>query len=510
MRNLIFKDFDIETKEECGVFGVYFNNQIPIKIVSEIAFSGLLCNQHRGEESAGITFCDGKKVFLLFKKMGLVKDVFNDFINKINRANNLKCLGAITHTRYSTTGSSNIVNAGPFLFFSKKFGNLGLSHNGNITNASLLKEELIKKGYRFFTTTDSEIIGNLIIDCSGKSWEEKITKALNKLEGSFSLLLITKNAIYGARDHFGNRPLSFAKFSKNGIKGYAISSETPAFYSLGMSYQREIKAGELIKFSNKGLKSIQFSKNISLAFCGLEIAYLMRPDSRLKNIQLDTIRRKLGQTLARKHPVPKNVNYVTYIPESAKSAAEGFTQELSKLQKHQVFLRTSMLKGRYGIIDGAIRGFINPQQNIRTKVAHNNYFPFDWLKNKKIVLIDDSIIRGTTTARVIKMIRQNVGYLKNSGASEVHVRIVFPPVIAPCPLGIDINEKDFLIARELVSKEKIAKQIFADSLEYLSPEEFSFCVKRILGKDFGLCLGCTTKQYPVLNFQAKKQIFEEK
>jgi len=435
--------------------------------------------------------------------MGLVKEAFNAFSNKIVFANNVKCSGAITHTRYSTTGSSNLVNAGPFLFFSKKFGNFGLSHNGNITNAFLLKEELLKKGYNFISTTDSEIIGNLIIDCPGKTLEEKIKKALNKLEGSFSLLLITKDAIFAARDPFGNRPLSFAKISQNGIQGYAISSETPAFYSLSMSYQREIKAGELIKFSRLGLKSIQFSRNIPLAFCGLEIAYLMRPDSPLKNIQLDTIRRKLGETLARRHPAPRRIDYVTYIPESAKSAAEGFTQETSRLQKRQVFLRTSMLKGRYGIINGAIRGFINPHPEMREEVAFNNYFPFDWVRNKKIVLIDDSIIRGTTTGSVIKMLRKNVGYLRNGGASEVYVRIVFPPVIAPCPLGTDINEKDFLIARELASKEKIAQQIFADSLEYLSAEEFSFCVRKILGKDFGLCLGCVTGKYPVLKFQAK-------
>lgn len=496
-------------REECGLFGIYFKAPLSFEHLVGVTLTGLLVNQHRGEESAGIGVANGKEVLPLFKRMGLVRGLYQAYLRGNQKRRKQKGLAAIAHTRYSTTGSSNIANAAPFLFHLSKLGSLAVAHNGNITNALGLKKELQKKGCRFSSTTDSEVIGNLILSCSGRSWEEKMVQALNRLQGSFSLLLLTKDAVFGARDPMGNRPLSYAEFLKDGLVGYALSSETPAFDSLGIHYQREIKQGELIKFSQSGLRSRKFSKKILPAFCALEIAYLMRPDSRIQKIQLDTVRRRLGAILAKNHPVPKGVDWVTYIPESARSAAEGFAEEIAKITTRPISMRTAMLKGRYGTIDGAIRGFINPCKTVRNAVAHTNYFPFDWLIGKKIVLVDDSIIRGTTTGAVVGMLRDKVGYLKNAGAAEVHVRIIFPPVVGLCPLGTDINKQDFLIARELKKERKIARYLTADSLAYLSVAEFTAGVKEVLGKDFGLCLGCTTGSYPVTDFAADKSIFEK-
>lgn len=502
---------DDKPREECGIFGIYFPHKSFYKSIVQVTLFGLLANQHRGEESAGIAISDGKRVSYPFKKMGLVKNLYSSYQNADQMIKDqLRGYISISHTRYSTTGSSNYKNAAPFLFSSEDLGEIGSAHNGNITNIHILKKELINKGCSFSSTTDSEVIGALILDSPGDSWDEKIINALKRLEGSFCLLLLTKNTLYGARDAIGNRPLSYAEFKKNGVKGYALSSETSGFDNLGIRYQREIKPGELIKFTKSKVSSLKFAKNNFQAFCGLEVAYLMRPDSRLKKIQLDTVRRYLGKKLAKNHPAPKNINYITYIPESARPAAEGFAEEFSQRLNRRIFTRTSMIKGRYGTIDGFIRGFINPNKNTRNKVALSSYYRFDWLQDKKIVLVDDSIIRGTTTSGVVNTLLHKVGYLKKNGASEVHLRIVFPPVINFCPLGTDINNQDRLIAKELESYEKIAKCLKATSLEYLSAKEFSQAVREVLGKNFGLCLGCTTGNYPITKFNANKKIFEER
>lgn len=505
-----YDNFD-KPKEECGIFGIYFKHPKFYDHIVSATLSGLLTNQHRGEESAGIAVSNGKTVLLPFKKMGLVRNLFQTYQNNLAKGLRLSGYIAIAHARYSTTGSSNIANAAPFLFLHKKLGPIAVAHNGNITNANSLRKKLEELKYQFTSSTDSEIIGALIINSEGGSWDGKIIDVLDKLEGSFSLLILTKDSLYAARDPIGNRPLSYADFERDNTVGFALSSESPAFDRLEIRYQREIKPGELIKFSQKGKESKRFSpNNIPQAFCALEIAYLMRPDSRIEKIQLDSIRRYLGAKLARTHPLPKKIDFITYIPESARSVAEGYTEETSRISRREIFLRTSLLKGRYGTINGVTRGFINPHKNLRDEVAHGNYFTFDWLKGAKIVLVDDSIIRGTTTGGVIDTLRHKVGFLRSYGAEEVHLRIIFPPVIGACPLGTDINCEDRLIAKELSNLGEIADYLKVETLEHLTPKEFSQGVNSCLGKKFGLCLGCTTGNYPVTSFNTDKKIFEKK
>lgn len=500
---------DDRPREECGLFGIFFPHpDFSEKIVSA-TLSGLIANQHRGEESAGICIANGKKISSPFKKMGLVRSLYQSYCSAPKSVKNkLKGYIAISHTRYSTTGSSNIVNAAPFLLKSKELGSIAIGHNGNITNAKQLKKELSRQGCKFGSTTDSEIIGLLIAESLGKTWEEKIGNALGQLKGSFSLIFCTKNALYAARDPIGNRPLSIAEFKGDRITGYALSSDSAAFHNLEIDYKREVEPGEIIRFDKDGIHCQKFTDVYRQAFCGLEIAYLMRPDSRLEGIQLDAIRRHLGAKLALLYKPPKSIDFVTYIPESSRSTAEGFAQALSSLWKKPVFIQTTMLKNRYGTINGAIRGFINPNHTCRDEVATENYHPIDILYGKEIVLVDDSIIRGTTTKGVIYTIRNKVGDMRRGGVNKVHLRIVFPPVVGSCPLGTDIDSKDWLIAKELKEIKRIAKFLNVDSLAYLTPEEFSQGVNEVLRRDFGLCLGCTTGKYPVDRFEANKKIFE--
>lgn len=498
-------------REECGIFGIYFPHPDFGEKTAIDLITGLHVNQHRGEESAGIVVAGRKHMSEPFKRMGLVKVLKDAYEHApIEVKNDLNGTIGIGHNRYSTTGSSNIENAAPFKFVSPDLGPVALAHNGNITNADQFRKELCKKGYQFTSTTDSEVIGNLILDSKGANWDEKITKTLKKLEGSFNLVLCTRNALYGARDSLGNRPVSFAEFEKDGVKGYAISSESPAFDDLGIIYQRELKPGELIKFNQDGVNSSMFEEKTNPAFCGLEIAYLMRPDSRIEKVQLDTIRRNLGEKLAQSQPPPEDIDYITYIPESSRQSAEGYSEKSSQLLERNVPVRTSMIKGRYGSVNGSIRGFINPDNNQRESIGKSNYYVMDWVIGKKIVVVDDSIIRGNTTRGVVNTLKQYVGDMKNSGAKEIHLRIIFPKVKYPCPLGTDINDKDFLVAREIETVDKIAGYLGSDTLGYLSIEEYQSMVNTVMGKEYPLCLGCTNGRYPIQSYNTNKELFEER
>jgi len=510
-----YKEIADIPKEACGVFGIYFPHPDIYSNIVKTTLDGALANQHRGEESAGIVVSNGQRLSPVLKRMGLVRNLYEGFLQseQDEKFDSSLFFGfiAIAHNRYSTTGSSNINNAAPFLFESE-LGQFAVAHNGNVTNSKELKRQLTSSGYTFSSTTDSEIIGALITSSKGNTWDKKIIHALRKFEGSFSLVICTKDCLYGIRDRYGNRPLSYAQFRQDGITGFAISSESVAFDNLGFEYKREILPGEIVKIENLQLKSLRFvsAPEVMPAFCGLEIAYLMRPDSRIKSVQLDTIRRFLGDKLAVLQPPPEKVDYVTYIPESARSSAEGYAASLSRVLGRPVFCLTTMIKNRYGTVDGAIRGFINPDNETRQRVGLENYHPLDLLIGKKVVLVDDSIIRGNTTAGVVRNIRCHVGDLRNAGTAEVHLRIIFPPVIDFCPLGTDINQTDHLIAKELENDIlKIAEKLGVDSLGYLTPGQFQQGVNEALRCEFPLCLGCTTGCYPVRTFQADKEILEK-
>ncbi|HEX6977450.1 MAG TPA: amidophosphoribosyltransferase [Patescibacteria group bacterium] len=483
-----------KSREECGVFGIYLHPDLAHNGIVEMALGCALNNQHRGEESCGVCVSDGYSLWPPIKRMGLIKDLYADYKKEKKEHGGLYGQIAIVHNRYSTTGSSNIENAAPFRF-DTNLGVMAVAHNGNITNASQLKAELFKKGVTFSSTTDSEVIGALISTSQGDTWREKISGALEKLEGSFSLIISTTDKLFAARDRHGVRPLSVGSFSADGKKCFAVSSETAALSPLQVEEIYDVAAGELLEINSEGVGHGRFAPKQESSLCGLEIAYLMRPDSSIRKTQMDTVRRFLGGKLAEICPPTSNVDLVTYIPESSRPAAEGYAQKLG------LPTATSMIKGRYGTLNGSVRGFINPNEKERQGVARN-YHVFDVVKGKDIVLTDDSIIRGNTTRGVIKVLRE-------AGVGKIHLRIIFPPVVGYCPLGTDINEKDFLVAREFGSDiSAIAKYIGVDSLGYLNPSQYSLAMSEVLGENVGLCLGCVTGKYPVGKFQIDKLIFE--
>lgn len=495
-------------KEECGVFGIYLDPFLANNKIVELALDSALDGQHRGEESAGICVSDGCGLWPPIKRMGLIKDLYNDYEKGEGSHGGIYGHIAIVHNRYSTTGSSNIENAAPFRF-QGDFGVFAVAHNGNITNAAELKLRLKGKGIEFKSTTDSEVIGALIFDAPEDSWGEKITGALRQLEGSFSLVISTRDTLFATRDMHGIRPLSIGVFSLDGKRCFAVSSETSGFSKLPIEKMRDILPGELVEIKDGEMVATTFAQQTNEAFCGLEFAYLMRPDSRYEGVQIDTLRREFGRRLAIYYPVPSTVDLVTYIPESARPAAEGYAMQISRMQNRYVQSTTTMIKGRYGTLNGAVRGFINPNQSERRKVAKDNYRVFDSVEGLEIVVVDDSIIEATTTKGVVRTYKDSVGQFKNKGVSKVHLRIVFPPVISSCPFGVDIDDKRFLVAREFKQNVgEIVKYIGADSLAYLSVEQFSSGIDDTVGRKVGLCLGCVKGEYPVDKFQANKLIFE--
>jgi amidophosphoribosyltransferase len=493
--------------EECGIFGLYLHPSLASNDTANLALESALQNQHRGEESAGMIISDGYSVWPAIKTMGLIRDLYGKY--KSEKAVNGGIYGHIVnvHNRYSTTGSSIIENAAPYRFESN-LGTLGVSHNGNITNAVELKSKLISKGYSFMGTTDSEVIGVLIADSAGETWQEKVYSASQKLQGAFCLVVNTKDKILAVRDRYGFHPLYLGSFGSQDKQCFAVSSETPAIQMLNPTEVRMVNPGEIVEIGEEGLTSIDFAQPDE-HFCGLEMAYLMRPDGYFENTQLDTIRRHHGELLAATCPVPKTTDFVTYIPESAKSASEGFANELSQIQNRPVQSVTTMMKGRYGTLKGNVRGFINPDLNTRKSIASTHYYPYDIVEDKEIALVEDSVIAGVTTDDVMKIYRKAVGLFKDRGVRRVHLRVVFPKVISSCPYGIDIDDSRFLIAKEFEQNtEEICKHIGADSLGYLVVDEYGQGVNNAVGRRVNLCLGCTTGVYPESVNETNKLILE--
>jgi len=445
-------------KEACGVFGVYDNSE-----VARITFFGLYSLQHRGQESAGIVVSDGKKIYAE-KGMGLISQVFSE--EKIQK---LKGFAAIGHNRYSTTGSSDFANTQPFLFQSDLWS-FAVAHNGNLSNTKQLRRQLSKEGVNFISSSDSEIIGHLILKSKGKSFEDKLLKGISRLEGAFSFLVLCKDKIYAIRDPFGIRPLVLGKLNSS----WVVASETCAFSTIGAKFKRDVEPGEIIKIEKKGLKTIGHNGGQPSAFCIFEYIYFSRPDSFLNGRLVYSTRLQAGRKLAQEHPV--SADLVIAVPDSGTSAALGFSKE-SKIP----FLE-GLIKNRY-----LGRTFIQPEQRLRKQGVELKFNPLpEILRGKKIVLVDDSIVRGTTTAGVVKM-------LKKFGAKEVHLRIGSPPLVSRCFLGIDIKRYRELIAHGR-SLEQVRKKLGADSIGYLSLSG----LKKSIGKvDFGFCEGCFTGKYPV-------------
>ncbi|EKD27527.1 MAG: hypothetical protein ACD_79C00682G0007 [uncultured bacterium] len=460
-------------KEECGVFGA-----IGVDRASYIAYQGIYALQHRGQESAGIaTFSEGKMHY--HKYMGLVSEIFKKY-----DFNKLPGTIAIAHNRYSTSGSSSLVNAQPICMECKQ-GMIGMAHNGNLINANILRTKLQKQGAIFQTTSDSEVIVHLISRAKSSKLIPALKSALLKIKGAYSIVVMTPDSLIAARDPNGFRPLALGKLDK----GFCVASETCAFDLIGAQYIREIKPGEILKINkDMSMRSIYLPKAKRLAKCIFEYIYFSRPDSVIFGENCDKIRREMGRQLAREDDY-KDADIVISVPDSSNTAALGYAEE-SKIR-----FEIGLIRNHY-----VGRTFIKPSQDDRELSVRVKFNPVKGvISNKKIILVEDSIVRGTTLRGLIK-------FLKSYGASEIHVRVASPMVIRPCFFGIDLSTKKEIIGANKTLDE-ICKFIGADSLRYIS-------IKGLIGatggnkKDF--CAGCFDGSYPMKTPRNFEKVMMEK
>ncbi len=446
-------------REACGVFGVYAPNED----VARITFFGLYALQHRGQESAGIATSNSRTIYVK-TGMGLVSQVFDE-----DDLSYLPGRFAIGHTRYSTTGSSQLCNAQP-MRVSGPNGELALGHNGNIVNAQEMRDELAREGVDFSTGSDSEVIAQMLVHAPGADWNERWGHVMRKLNGAYSLAVITPDGIMMARDPMGNRPLCLGKLDG----GWVAASESCAFDHLGATFIREIEPGEVVHIDASGIQSFHPIEEQRRAFCVFEYIYFARPDSLLDGKLVYPVRMQLGRQLAKEQPAP-DVDIVMGVPDSATAAAIGYSQESG------IPFVEGLVKNRY-----VGRTFIQPDQRLREVGVHMKFNPLpELLEGKRVVLVEDSIVRGTTTLAVVQMIRK-------AGAREVHMRITAPPITHPCFYGIDMGTRWELIAAQHKIDE-IREQIGADTLGYLSPEGL---VEAVASAKDGLCMACFTGEYP--------------
>jgi amidophosphoribosyltransferase len=444
--------------EKCGVFGIY----CPGEDVARLTFFALFALQHRGQESAGIATADGKKI-QFYGDMGLVSQVFDE-----NSLGQLTGHIAIGHNRYSTTGSSRRINIQPVLL-GIGVDNLALAHNGNIVNSEHLFHELCDQGYNFRTSTDTEVIGNLILSAPATDWIERIRYAMRRLQGAYSITMLTKDALYAVRDPWGVRPLCFG--SLNG--GFVVASESCALDHIGAKLIREIEPGEILRISQNGVES--FREPIrKRALCIFEFIYFARPDSIMNGQLIYPTRQAMGAQLSIEHPV--EADSVMGVPDSATAAGIGYAQ------KANLPYCEGLLKNRY-----VGRTFIAPDQRIRDLGVQLKFNPLPQvLKGQRMVVVDDSIVRGTTTPKVMNLLRR-------AGAKEIHMRVCAPPIKYPCFFGVDMATRKELIASHK-SVEEIRQFIGADSLGYLSLDGLMKSVN--LPRD-SFCTACFTGDYPI-------------
>jgi amidophosphoribosyltransferase len=444
--------------ESCGVFGVY----APGEDVARLTFFALFALQHRGQESAGIATTDGKQL-QVYADMGLVSQVFDE-----NSLSQLTGDIAIGHNRYSTRGSSRVTNVQPLIVGEGK-NTLAIAHNGNIVNAEHLYQELCDQGYAFNTSTDTEVIANLILSSPAKRWVDRIKYAMHRLQGAYSLTILTNHTLYGVRDPFGVRPLCLGEI--NG--GWVIASESCALDHIGASLTREIEPGEIVAISDNGIDSYRVESSRK-ALCIFEYIYFARPDSLINGRLLYPARLAMGEGLAEEHKV--DADLVIGVPDSATAAGIGYARYSG------IPLAEGLLKNRY-----VGRTFIEPDQRIRDLGVKLKFNPLpQMLDGQRVVVVDDSIVRGTTTPKV-------VGLLRRAGAKEVHMRICAPPIRYPCFFGVDMATRAELIASRKTVPE-VRDFIGADSLGYLSIDGLIKAVA--LPRDI-FCLACFTGDYPI-------------
>lgn len=447
--------------EECGVFGIWGH-----KNAAQIAYYGLHSLQHRGQEGAGIVVNDGEKL-TGHKGLGLITEVFSH--------GELDMLGgnaAIGHVRYATAGGGGYENVQPLLFHSQT-GSLALAHNGNLVNANRLKHELERQGSIFQTTSDTEVLAHLLRRHNEFPLVDRVKVALNKIQGAYAFLIMTETHLLVALDPNGFRPLALGKLGD----AYVVASETCAFDIVGATYIRDVEPGELLIISDEGLESQVFTTETQHAICSMEYIYFSRPDSSIDGINVHAARKNMGKKLAKEAPVEADV--VTGVPDSSISAAIGFAEATG------IPYELGLIKNRY-----VGRTFIQPSQELRERGVKMKLSPVRGIvEGKRVVMIDDSIVRGTTSRHIVQMLR-------DAGATEVHVRIAAPPIVNPCYYGIDTSTREELIASNH-SIEEMRDLIGADSLAFLSEDGLVEAIDRKHTNGCGgQCMACFNGNYP--------------
>ena len=484
-------------RTECGVFAMYLDPSLVTNEIVVMGLSAALQNQHRGQESAGFVVSWRGGMGNPFKTMGLYTDLYREYKETVRSEGDIHGNIINVHNRYSTTGSSNIENAAPFKFDDEKLGYFSLALNGNITNAKLIRDGLESDGIEFKSTTDTEVVGKLIETSPGEDMVEKIGVAAKLLTGAFNLTITTCDTLYAVRDRYGFHPLYRGEFKYGGHTNYAISSETNALGQLYCNTIEEVLPGEIVKINRDSVEINSFA-DPEPAFCGLESAYILRPDGHYLNTQVHRFRVHHGEMLAEFQPLPEDIDLISYVPESAWSVCEGFAKKTSELLGRDISIVRLALKGRYGTINGTVRGFIDNNEAERQHVANSNYFPFDDCIGKRVGLVDDSIFAGNTLKGFVHTIKNEVGLLKDSGAMSVHVRVAFPMTRFSCPYGVDVdvNKRRLLANAHNSDLDAMCKEIGADSLGFLTPEQYTKGIADVAGYNVGMCMACTTGIYP--------------
>lgn len=461
--NRMLYEIEDKFKDECGVFGIFLNNPETDIDAARTTFYGLYALQHRGQESAGIAVSNGHRINL-YKGVGLVSEVINT-----KHLEELKGHIAIGHVRYSTTGESGLVNSQPLVFHYLN-GMVALAHNGNLVNTVELKKRLATYGSVFQTTTDTEIVANLLARYSQDKMEDALAKCMIDMKGAFALVIMTEDRLVGVRDQMGIRPMCIGNLNGN----YVLSSESAALDTIGAEFVRDVNPGEIIVIDKDGLRSQQVINSPREAHCVFEYIYFARPDSTIDGINVYQARRSVGRQLARECGI--DADLVISVPDSGTSAALGYAEESG------LPFEEGLMKNRY-----VGRTFIQPTQQMRELGVRLKLNAIEEVvQGKRIIMVDDSIVRGTTSKQIVQMLR-------NAGASEVHMVVASPPTKYPCYYGIDTSRREELIANNMET-DQICEFIGADSLHYVSREG----MRDALQKSYPFfCDACFSGSYPI-------------
>ncbi len=462
--------FDDKPREECGIFGIF----APGSDVARMSYFALYALQHRGQEGAGIATSDGRRAYI-HKGTGLVAQVFNE-----QDMSTLQGHLAIGHTRYSTTGGNHLRNAQPYLI-ETIMGPLAVAHNGNLTNASVLRQQLLQRGAGLHSSSDTELILHLLVGSGYGDWMARIRTFMAQAEGAYSLTILTNDALYGVRDPWGFRPLVLGQVDG----GYVLASESCAFSTIGAEIICEIQPGEIVRLDEDGYHIVQGFPPQARALCTFEHIYFARPDSIIDGKTVHHVRQALGRQLARETAVEADI--VVPVPDSGIPHAIGYAQE-SGLPYTE-----GLIKNRY-----VGRTFIQPTDQLRRRSVSMKFNPLrPNLTGKRVVIVDDSIVRGNTSSQLVQMLR-------DAGATEVHMRIACPPIIFPCFMGVDMAQQSELIAAQK-SLEEIRQHLNADSVAYISLAG----MMKAIQEESGYCNACFTGSYPIeVNLEIDKTQFE--